>query len=74
MLMSQSVSILSNFKRSQSLMACLNMFNGEIIFHFERILKRLCYEKCKMRYKLFSSSGPKKQTSLLMGTKYRMPK
>ena len=44
-------------------MVCLKkMFNGEIIFHLKRRLKRLCYHNWKAWDKLLSSSGLKKNT------------
>ena len=43
------------------MMVCWNkMFNGEIIFHLKRRLKRLCNYKWRAWYKLSSSSGWKK--------------
>ena len=69
------------------MMVCLKkIFNGEIICHLKRRLKRLCYYKWKAWYKLLSSSGLKKKiahifiihqssfekghTILPLGTKY----
>ena len=47
-----------------AVMVCLKkMFNGEIIFHLKRRLKRLPYFKWKAWYKLLSSSGLKNYIS-----------
>ena len=47
---SQSVSVLSSFKCSPMMVCLKKMFNGEIICHLKRRLKRLCYYKWKAWY------------------------
>ena len=59
-LLSQSVIALSSSKCSQWWCVLKKIFNGEIIFHLKRRLKRLCYYKWKAWYKLLPSSGLKK--------------
>ena len=50
-----SVRILSSFKRNP-MMACLKkIFNGEIICHLKKRLKRLCYYKLKAWYIIVKS-------------------
>ena len=50
-----SVRILSSFKRNPMMVCWKKMFNGEIICHLKRRLKRLCYCKWKAWYIIVKS-------------------
>ena len=58
-LLSQLINVLSSFKCSPMMVCLKKMFNGEVICHLKRRLKRLCYYKWKAWYTLLPSSGLK---------------